>query len=181
MEEAFRELYDRHLPYVRRAAIRLGVAEPALDDVCQEVFLHVYRQLPEFRGSSAFSTWLFGFVCNVVRTHKRSLRRKSVWHKSPGGIVDPEVLVDGGPDPFETASRREQLELAHRVVSKIKEDRREIYLLVEACGMTASEAASHTEADITTAYARLRGARKQVARARRFVRCVVPEGEVGLA
>ena len=51
----WRTLYDQHLPLVYRVARRMGVPERDLGDVCQEVFLRVYRGLGSFRGEAQFS------------------------------------------------------------------------------------------------------------------------------
>ena len=48
---AWRALYDRHFPEVERLVAVLGIAD-AGDDLCQEIFLLIYRHLARFRGEA---------------------------------------------------------------------------------------------------------------------------------
>jgi RNA polymerase sigma-70 factor (ECF subfamily) len=45
------------------------------EEMAQEAFLHVFRQLPRFRAESAFSSWLFSVSLNVYRS---ALRRHAL-------------------------------------------------------------------------------------------------------
>src|SRR3954462_8332858 len=63
---AWRWLYQRHFPQVYRLAVRLGAHDREAADVCQEVFLRVYRGLRGFRGEAQFSTWLYRITMNEV-------------------------------------------------------------------------------------------------------------------
>ena len=65
-ETSFRGVYTEHFPFVWRCLRGLGVAEAALDDVAQEVFLIVHRRLAEFRGDASLRTWLYAIVRNVA-------------------------------------------------------------------------------------------------------------------
>src|SRR5882672_7077286 len=72
----FAEVYQEWFGFVWRSARGLGVADAALDDVVQEIFVIVHRRLRDFEGRSSIRTWLSGIVLNVVRHHRRSLARK---------------------------------------------------------------------------------------------------------
>src|SRR6185436_19202677 len=69
----FEEVYEQNVTFVWRSARRLGVADAAIDDVVQEIFVVVHRRLREFEGRSSLKTWLFAIVLRVVRDHRRSL------------------------------------------------------------------------------------------------------------
>ena len=78
------------------------------EEMAQEAFLRAYRNLAQFRGESAFSTWLFSLAANVYRTE---LRRMPASPLSLDEIAEP-------PDPrlaassFENASRDESVRRA---------------------------------------------------------------------
>ena len=67
-ERAFRALYDAHAPalyaFIRRL---LGRWNSEANDALQDVWLRAARDLPRFRGDSAFRTWLFGIGVNRCR------------------------------------------------------------------------------------------------------------------
>src|SRR4051812_22933519 len=88
--KSFAEIYDRNFDFVWRVARRLGVAQSALDDVVQETFLVVHRRLAEPR-SCTLRTWIYGITVQIVRNHRRSLRRKSP-HATGEVGVDPDAL-----------------------------------------------------------------------------------------
>jgi RNA polymerase sigma-70 factor, ECF subfamily len=72
---AFEVLVQRYDHQVLRLALNvLGSAEDA-QDVYQEAFLKIYRNLPRFRFDCAFYTWIYRIVTNVCLDHLR--RRRS--------------------------------------------------------------------------------------------------------
>ena len=72
---AFEVLVQRYDRQVLRLALNvLGSAEDA-QDVYQEAFLKIYRNLPRFRFDCAFYTWIYRIVTNVCLDHLR--RRRS--------------------------------------------------------------------------------------------------------
>ncbi len=74
---SFEGVYDAHVDFVYRSALRMGIDDAAVDDVVQNVFVVVHRQLSAFQGRASLKTWLFAILPHVVRDHRRSLRRKS--------------------------------------------------------------------------------------------------------
>jgi len=71
-------IYRSHGAFVWRNLRRLGIPENMVEDVLQDVFMVVHRRLPEFAGRSSLKTWLFGIVLRVVKTHRRSQKRRRV-------------------------------------------------------------------------------------------------------
>ena len=83
----FERLVERHRDAVFRVALavlgpgRAGYAE----DVTQDVFIDVYRNLATFEGRSRFSTWLYRIAYNRAVDYRRSQRLE----REPDGLVDP--------------------------------------------------------------------------------------------
>jgi|SRR5450432_1644379 len=154
----FDELYESYVDFVWRSVRRLGVNEGAVDDVVQQVFLVVYRRLPEFTPGGSVRTWIFGIAVRVVREHRRSLRRKSPHAFAPQ--TDPEMLADErqkGAD--ESTALAEAARLVQAWLDELDEDKREVFVLAELEQMTAQEIAEATGTNASTVYSRLRAAR----------------------
>jgi RNA polymerase sigma-70 factor (ECF subfamily) len=70
---AFAELTRRHQSAVRALLRRLTHGDHALaDDLAQDTFLQVYRNLRQFRGDARFSTWIYRIAYNAFLAHTRS-------------------------------------------------------------------------------------------------------------
>jgi RNA polymerase sigma-70 factor (ECF subfamily) len=132
-----------------------------LDDVCQEVFVVVHRRLDSFKGRSTLRTWLFGVLANVVRSHRRTLQRKSPAHRGNGPLLDPDDLKDNDASPYEQTRYSEAARVAQSFLDQIDEDKRVVFILAELEGMRVSEVAECLEINVNTTHARLRSARKQ--------------------
>ena len=79
---AFDVLVIRHQKSIQRVCYRFtGNAEDAAD-LTQEVFVKAYRSLPKFRGTSAFSTWLYRIAVNACLTFKAARK-----NRTPFGLV----------------------------------------------------------------------------------------------
>jgi RNA polymerase sigma-70 factor (ECF subfamily) len=74
--QAFRRLIAKHTPAVLRTALRYTGNLPDAEDICQEVFLQVWRKAGGFRGRSSFSTWLYRIVVNRCLNHREKRRRE---------------------------------------------------------------------------------------------------------
>src|SRR6202007_2397597 len=77
--QAFETLVREHQSMVFRTLSRMTGAGPHVEDLAQEVFLRLYRALPEFRGEAAISTYLYRIVVNVAQDEWKR-RRKDRLH-----------------------------------------------------------------------------------------------------
>ena len=74
---AFAELTKRHQSAVRAQLRRLTRGDLALaDDLAQDTFLQVYRNLKQFRGDARLSTWIYRIAYNAYLAHVRGRHRE---------------------------------------------------------------------------------------------------------
>ena len=151
----FAEIYERAFPWVWRAARRLGVDSSLVDDVVQDVFIVVHRKLSTFEGRSSLRSWIYGITLRVVRDRRRSARRKPEC-----AIEDDTVIADPSRDPQRDALRREALDTLLRILDRLPEDQREVFVLAELEELTVPEIADAISTNPNTVYSRLRVARK---------------------
>ena len=97
----FEAIYAAYSPYVHRQLQRLGVQACDLDDVVQDTFVAVHRQLPGFEGRAAIQTWLHAICWRVAAGyHRRSRTRRQIIESREG------VWSGGSRTPTTRCSRR---------------------------------------------------------------------------
>lgn len=156
---AFRALFDRHKSDVARLVWRMLGAPADLDDVVQEVFVQVYRSLKDFRGQAKFTTWLHRVTVNVVLMHRRSARSRPVLtEEAPSDLVSD----DGQTLPDEDAERRERMRAFQRLLGRLADKKRVVFVLHELEGMSPAEIAEVVGAPVLTVRTRLFYARREL-------------------
>src|SRR4028119_101898 len=95
--EAFRQLVRANSGLVYRVALRMLGSRDA-QDASQEVWIKVWRNIENFRGESAFTTWLYRITMNTCLSFRQKESRREerrypgetpVLAESPGGDPGP--------------------------------------------------------------------------------------------
>jgi len=92
--QAFEALVREHQAMVFRTLTRMTGAGAHVEDLAQEVFLRLYRALPEFRGDSALTTYLFRIVVNVAQDQWKRRRREREFVASPPAAQEDEAAAE---------------------------------------------------------------------------------------
>jgi RNA polymerase sigma-70 factor (ECF subfamily) len=121
--EAFRLLVQEHSGLVYRVALRILGVEDA-QDASQEVWIRVWRNIRDFRGDSAFTTWLYRITVNtclsVRRKESRRGEREYSGDEMPflpeprGGDADPEAAALGAEQREEIQAALGHVRVEHR-------------------------------------------------------------------
>jgi RNA polymerase sigma-70 factor (ECF subfamily) len=156
MAASFPEVFERTAPFVWRALRRLGVREADVPDICQEVFVVVHRRLPDFDGSSALRTWIYG-IC--LRTASQYRRRAPQLREVPEADAREQSVMPDQEDVLERRRARDRLDLA---LEKLDDDKRAVFVLYELEELPMKEVAAALGCPLQTAYSRLHGARREV-------------------
>lgn len=156
---AFGELFRRHRGDVSRLVFRMLGPTPDAEDVVQEVFLQVHKSLAEFRGQAKFTTWLHRVTVNVVLMVRRAARSRPVFANEP--VADHEP--DRGLQPDEDAARRARIAAFRRLLDKLPEKKRTVFILHEIEGQSPAEIAEIVDAPVLTVRTRLFYARRELA------------------
>lgn len=157
--DAFRQLYRQHRGDVARLVFRMLGNPRDVDDVVQDVFLQVYRTLRDFRGEAKFSTWLHRLTVNVVLMHRRSARSRPVYTDPP----PDDISADPSAGPDEEAARRQRMGAFARILERISDKKRTVYVLHDLESIPPSEIAQILEIPVLTVRTRLFYARKEIA------------------
>ena len=153
-------LYRTHSAAVARWATRL--AGPGLDaeDLVQEVFMVVQRQLPKFRGEASPATWLFTITERVVWRR----RRKERWCRwlDRAGDADVKELPAPGPTPLEVLQSKQATELFYRALEGVAERYRAVLVLFEIEDLSGLAIAELKGVPVDTVWVWLHRARAQL-------------------
>ncbi|MBI4705187.1 MAG: RNA polymerase sigma factor [Deltaproteobacteria bacterium] len=157
---AFTRLFRRHRGAVAGVALRILGPSSDLEDVVQEVFLQVFRSLPDFRGQSRFSTWLYRVSINVALMRRRTLSRRPRLTRAEPGLDEP----DDHPTPFHGVVRARRLAAFRRLLDRLGDGKRTVFLLHEIEGVALTEIARALGCPTATVGTRLFHARRELAR-----------------
>ncbi|MBI4469454.1 MAG: sigma-70 family RNA polymerase sigma factor [Acidobacteria bacterium] len=73
--EALRVLFDRYKDRIFSIAHYVSQDEASAQDITQEIFIKLFRQIGQYRGDARFTTWLYRLVVNTCRDEARNTRR----------------------------------------------------------------------------------------------------------
>jgi RNA polymerase sigma-70 factor (ECF subfamily) len=146
-EEASRPLdfdavYQEHVQTVARWAARLGGPGVDVEDITQEVFLLVNRRLPEFRGESRLSTWLFSITAKMVANDRRRRRIRRWWTRFAPQAMERAVAPTD--TPLEELEKRERRTQFYGALEALNERQRRVLILFELEEMSVAEIAALT-------------------------------------
>jgi RNA polymerase sigma-70 factor (ECF subfamily) len=96
---AFRALFERHSPGVRRYLGDLLRDEAAADDATQETFVRAYDRLLSLRELGRVQTWLFGIARNVFLEQYRARKEERRALPEADGESEGNELADTAPTP----------------------------------------------------------------------------------
>lgn len=150
---AKQRLYERSLPIVRSVVVRL-VGYQDREDLCQQVYLRLFRSLDRYSGRSAFTTWAWRLAANEALQHLRRVRRQR-------RILAERWLPVHSECRFDVLESREALSEA---LQSLDPDLRSIFLLREVEDRSYEEIADALHLASGTVASRLNRARRALRR-----------------
>jgi RNA polymerase sigma-70 factor (ECF subfamily) len=163
--DAWDELFDRHYAATARFVYQLA-ADLTLEDaeeICQEVFLAVIRNLESFTGRCRFQTWVFQIAANKARDYReRRHAAKRGGGRTPisldaedpqtGLTIDPPAKA---PTPPELLINEEKAGLVHEAMARLDAPCREVIELRYFGDLSYEEISSALAVNAKTVSSRL--------------------------
>lgn len=149
---AFEQLYRLNLKPVYSLCYRLTADHSIAEELTQEAFLRVWQKLTLFHAQSAFSTWMYRLVTNVVLASVR--KRNLIDHQSPEELD----TLHSDMEP-EQAAHINDLEKA---LLSLSNGARQVFVLHDIEGYTHTEIAELLGIATGTSKTQLHRARKQL-------------------
>lgn len=165
-EDACARLVTDHQRMVYQLALHLlGDPQEALD-LSQDVFLRVFRTLPQFRGHSTLKTWIYRIVVNQASNRQRWWRRR---HRSQQVALDEHLVTHSEPaesrnfaQPDRVLQQRETSSRVWRALDALPFDQRTVIVLREIDGLSYEEIATSLGIAVGTVKSRLARARENL-------------------
>jgi RNA polymerase sigma-70 factor, ECF subfamily len=156
---AFRELVRAHQRQVARLAQRLLGRSNDLEDVVQETFLQLHRSLKDFRAEARFSTYLHRVTVNVCLMYRRAQQSRPRLTDT----LDAAPPADPRLPPDELVARNARLQAFERLLQRLSEKKRTVFVLHELEGVPFAEIATILGTPVLTVRTRLFYARRELA------------------
>ena len=158
---AFERLYRSHVDRVFSLCTRMCGSREHAEELTQDVFVRAWEKLPQFRGESAFGTWIHRVAVNVALNDRKTVSRERSRAAPDAGDEhddDGEALYGSHAPP--SHADRLDLEAAMR---KLPPGARKVFLLHDVEGYKHEEIAEML--GVTTG-----GTKAQLHRARMLLR-----------
>jgi RNA polymerase sigma-70 factor (ECF subfamily) len=164
-ERAFRELVTAHRDRVFNITYRMLGNRHEAEDVAQEVFIAVFKQIDNFREESKFSTWLYRVAVNHCKNRLKYLKRR---HTNERDEIDDDTTTAGSngaigshvPSAPDRALAGAQMEkLLAQAISELDEEQRVVVILRDVEDLSIEEICAITDLPDGTVKSRLHRAR----------------------
>jgi RNA polymerase sigma-70 factor (ECF subfamily) len=162
-QAACAELVAEHQRMVYQLAFHLlGNRDEALD-LSQDVFMRVFRTLPQFRGQSQLRTWIYRIVVNQARNRQRWWRRR---HRASQVSLDQHLEAHGEPSgnpqvaPDNVLVQKRLASQLRHALDALPFDQRTVVILREIDGLSYDEIAFSLGVTLGTVKSRLTRARR---------------------
>ena len=166
--KAFELLVSKYQRRLTRLLARFVKDEHEVNDVTQEALIKAYSALPNFRGESAFYTWLYRIGINTAKNFLATNGKKMVISadvaNEEGEMFDLSDQLADDHTPEAEMMNREILQTVEAAVARLPEDLRRAITLREMEGLSYEEIAQIMDCPIGTVRSRIFRAREVIAK-----------------
>ncbi|MES2092106.1 MAG: RNA polymerase sigma factor RpoE [Pseudomonadota bacterium] len=172
-QRAFEMLVVKYERRIQRLIGRMVRDVDLVEDIAQETFIRAYRALPNFRGESAFYTWLYRIAVNTAKKTLIGMRRDLLVTESArrGGGDDDESdtssrvenELTNGETPESLMASSQIADNVNMAIEALSEDLRQAITLREIEGLSYEEISAVMNCPIGTVRSRIFRAREAIA------------------
>ena len=168
---AFEMLVVKYQRRIQRLIARMVRDVDLVPDIAQETFIRAYRALPNFRGESAFYTWLYRIAVNTAKKALMDLKRDPLVTESARALRDDdddntsrvENELTSGETPEAVLAAKQIASAVNFAMEALSEDLRQAIALREIEGLSYEEIAELMNCPIGTVRSRIFRAREAIA------------------
>jgi RNA polymerase sigma-70 factor (ECF subfamily) len=168
--KAFEMLVVKYQRRIERLIGRMVRDVDLVPDIAQETFIRAYRALPQFRGESAFYTWLYRIAVNTAKKALMELKRDPIVAETARGSRDEddetsrvENELTDGETPDAVLASKQIAAAVNFAIEGLSEELRQAITLREIEGLSYEEIAEMMNCPIGTVRSRIFRAREAIA------------------
>ena len=164
-ESAFRMIVETRKDLVYNTALGLLQNAGDAEDITQEVFIKVYESVHQFKGESAFSTWLYRIAVTKSLEMIRNRKRKKRFAFITGLFGDSNELRHDPPDfvhPGIQLDNREKATVLFKAIEKLPENQKIAFTLNKLEGLNYQEISEIMNATVSSVESLLHRARNNL-------------------
>ena len=169
--KAFEMLVVKYQRRIERLIGRMVRDVDLVPDIAQETFIRAYRAIPQFRGESAFYTWLYRIAVNTAKKALMELKRDPLITESALASRDDdddtgsrvENNLSDGETPDAVLASKQIAAAVNFAIEALSDDLRQAITLREIEGLSYEEIAELMNCPIGTVRSRIFRAREAIA------------------
>ncbi|VAX19987.1 hypothetical protein MNBD_NITROSPINAE01-646 [hydrothermal vent metagenome] len=162
-QTAFMQLFEKHKDFVWNVAYRMVYDFDEAEDLAQEVFIAVWKNLATYQAKSKFSTWLYRITVNRTLNHVTRIKKNDEFNETKvHKFVDENIFMRQNPESavFELEAEKALAAL----LARLEPERRMAVILREIEGFSYEEIARATNVKIGTVRSRIARGRDELER-----------------
>jgi RNA polymerase sigma factor (sigma-70 family) len=164
-EVAFREIVETRQGLVYNTVLGLLQNNEDAEDVTQDVFIKVFESVHQFKGESAFSTWLYRVAVTTALEYLRKKKRKKRFAFVTSLFGDDQNPLHDPPDfmhPGVQLDNRENARILMGTIRKLPENQRIAFSLHKVEGLSYQEVADIMQTSISAIESLIHRARQNL-------------------
>lgn len=178
--QAFEALVTPYERQVYFTCLKLMGDPQSAEDCAQEAMLRAFRSLKQYRGESAFSTWMYKVAYSACLDAMRKQKRRpqeSLDTLTEAGFTPPSHEAG----PYEALEKKERLAVLRAAIAALPEDLRQTLVLSQLENLSYEEVAAMTGVALGTVKSRVNRAREKLKQILTESRELFPAGVVQLS
>ena len=165
---SFEDVFNRYHERIYRYVLRLVHQPDEAEDLTQETFLRVHRELSSLREESALTSWLYRIATHICydRFRQASYRRESRslddTEQGEPNVLEERLEDLDEPKLDQVIDQQEMSACVQGYIGRLSDDHRIAILLHDLHGMTCPEIAERLDCSIEAVKIRLHRARQKL-------------------
>ena len=157
--EAFEEVYKLTSGFVYSVAFRITSSKSDAEEVTQDVFVQIFKNLKNFKFKSSFKTWIYRITFNTAINKYRQAQREKNHRQEYETIA---VNESSYKKSAEFVDKEDAEKTVNHLLSRLNPEQKTSILLREIEGLSYKEIAEVLKLNINTVRSRLKRARESM-------------------